>query len=86
MVRVVLGESFDNEPYVGDVAGDYTFLKSFAGLSIKELADLRVGRGQVEGVSGATMTSQSLARAIRGTAKNELREQRDAEHQRNTWQ
>lgn len=70
--RVVLGETFDNQPYFGDVREDYSFLKSFRGLSLEELAALEVGRGGVEGISGATMTSQGVAWTLRATAELEL--------------
>lgn len=72
ILRVVLGDSFDNEPYVGDVREDYSFLKSFQGLTIAEAAELGIGRGGVEGVSGATMTSQGIARSIKESARRVL--------------
>ena len=70
--RVVLGETFDNEPYFSDVREDDSFLKSFRGLSLEELAALEIGRVGVEGISGATMTSQGVARTLRATAAQEL--------------
>lgn len=75
--RLVLGETFDSEPYFSDVRDDYSFLKSFTGLTLQELAALEIGRGGVEGVSGATMTSQGIARIVRATAESELTQRND---------
>lgn len=72
VLRVVLGESFDNEPYISDVRDDYSFLRRFRGLTLQELAELEIGRGGVEGVSGATMTSQGVAQTLLATAQDEL--------------
>jgi len=55
--------SFDNEPYVGYVRDDWSFRKLFAGRTFAELVDAP-GLAEVEGVSGATMTSQAVARGI----------------------
>ena len=60
---LVLG-SFDNEPYVGYVRDDWSFRKLFAGRTFNELAGAAPGLDDVEGVSGATMTSQAVARGI----------------------
>jgi Na+-translocating ferredoxin:NAD+ oxidoreductase RnfG subunit len=72
LIRLVLSESFDNDPYVSDVRLDSSFLRTFTGRSLEELAGLEVGRSGVEGVSGATMTSQGIARTVRATAEKEL--------------
>ena len=56
--------SFDNEPYVGYVRDDWSFRKLFAGRTFAELAGAAPGLADVEGVSGATMTSQAVARGI----------------------
>ena len=61
------GESFDNEPYVGYVRDDAYFRKLFNGQTPAALAALDAGT--VEGVSGATMTSQSAARSLQMTAQ-----------------
>ena len=56
--------SFDNEPYVGYVRDDWAFRKLFAGRTFSELARAGSELADVEGVSGATMTSQAVAQGI----------------------
>jgi hypothetical protein len=56
--------SFDNQPYVGYLDDDDFFLSIFRGKSLAELAALDLEAAQVEGVSGATMTSQAVARGL----------------------
>ena len=56
--------SFDNEPYVGYVRDDWSFRKLFAGRTFSELAGAGPELAAVEGVSGATMTSQAVACGI----------------------
>lgn len=64
--HVVVHGSYDNEPYVGYVRDDTFFPTLFQGNSLDEIAgwDLM----DVEGISGATMTSQSIAEGIILTA------------------
>lgn len=64
---IALGESYDNEPYVGYVRDDTYFRNLFNGRNPEVLAALNVGT--VEGVSGATMTSQAAARSLQLTAQ-----------------
>ena len=71
---IALGESYDNEPYVGYVREDAYFRRSFNGRSPEALAALDAGT--VEGVSGATMTSQAAARSLQLTAQAFVDEQR----------
>lgn len=61
LLKPVVRGSFDNEPYVGYVPQEYSFWQTFRGKSIDELAALDVKEEGVEGVSGATMTSMSIA-------------------------
>jgi Na+-translocating ferredoxin:NAD+ oxidoreductase RnfG subunit len=60
---IVLG-SFDNEPYVGYVRDDDRFRGVYRGMTFEELAGIDPLATGVEGVSGATMTSQAVARGI----------------------
>lgn len=53
--------SFDNEPYVGYVRDDRYFWKMTDGMTLDQLADLEPIDSGIEGVSGATMTSMSIA-------------------------
>jgi NosR/NirI family nitrous oxide reductase transcriptional regulator len=65
---VVLG-SYDNEPYVGYVRDDEAFRGVYRGMTFDELAGLDPLTPGVEGVSGATMTSQAVARGIIAAAR-----------------
>jgi Na+-translocating ferredoxin:NAD+ oxidoreductase RnfG subunit len=56
--------TFDNEPYVGYVRDDRAFRRVYRGMTIEELAGLDPAATGVEGVSGATMTSQAVAEGI----------------------
>lgn len=68
----VVGESYDNEPYVGYVREDDYFRKTFNGLSVDELATSDLQAMQVEGVSGATMTSIAVAEGMTAAARESL--------------
>jgi Na+-translocating ferredoxin:NAD+ oxidoreductase RnfG subunit len=70
---VAVLESFDNLPYVGYVRDDRAFRRLWRGMPIEELAGLDPAAIGVEGVSGATMTSQAVAEGIVRAA----RERRD---------
>lgn len=61
---VALRESYDNDPYVRYVREDWSFPEYLAGYDLEQLAKLDVKEAQIEGVSGATMTSQSATQAI----------------------
>lgn len=61
---VAVLESFDNEPYVGYVRDDRAFRRLWRGMPIEEVAGIDPGATGVEGVSGATMTSQAVAEGI----------------------
>jgi len=56
--------SYDNEPYVGYVRDDAGFRGIYRGMSFAELAGVPAENTGVEGVSGATMTSQAVATGI----------------------
>jgi NosR/NirI family nitrous oxide reductase transcriptional regulator len=82
---IAIGMSFDNEPYVGYVRDDSYFRNLFNGRDPKTLAEMDAAK--VEGVSGATMTSQAAARSLQLTAQefvNELASQTTS--QQNTEQ
>lgn len=61
---IVVATSFDNEPYVGYVRDDRAFRRLWQGMTLAELAGLDPAATGVEGVSGATMTSQAVAEGI----------------------
>ena len=57
-------KTFDNEPYVSYVRDDTSFKKYFIGQTFEDLASADKEKSPIEGVSGATMTSQAIAQAI----------------------
>lgn len=61
-------KSYDTGRYVGYVTGDRHFLKSFNGRSLEELAALDFKAAKIEGVSGATETSWSIAEGLKRRA------------------
>lgn len=61
---IVVGRSYDNEPYVTYVREDRYFFKTFVGRTLSELAQLDLQAARVEGVSGATMTSMAVAQGL----------------------
>ena len=75
--------TFDNEPYVGYVRDDRAFRRVYRGMTFEELAGVDPGNTGIEGVSGATMTSQAVARGI-VLAARARREARPAGGQR-SW-
>lgn len=79
------GVSYDNEPYVDYVREDEYFRNSFNGRDIKTLAAL--DSSMVEGVSGATMTSQTVARSLQMTAQAFVDDQRrkGPSHRPDSW-
>ncbi|MFN3152785.1 FMN-binding protein [Bremerella sp.] len=61
---VSLRESYDNDPYVRYVREDWSFPEYLAGYDLDQLAKLDLKQAEIEGVSGATMTSQSATQAV----------------------
>ena len=64
IIGIAIGNSYDNEPYVTYVRDDRYFLTLFNGLLLDELARLDLEEAEVEGVSGATMTSMAVAKGL----------------------
>jgi hypothetical protein len=75
---IAIGESYDNEPYVDYIRDDTYFRNLFNGRSPDALAALDAA--SVEGVSGATMTSQAAARSLQLTAQAFVNQQRPSPH------
>ncbi|PQO33812.1 FMN-binding protein [Blastopirellula marina] len=61
---VALRSSYDNEPYVRYVREDWSFPEYLAGYDLEQLAQFDIQESEVEGVSGATMTSQAATQAV----------------------
>jgi NosR/NirI family transcriptional regulator, nitrous oxide reductase regulator len=64
----VILRSADTPGHVDDVKNDSVFLSRWKGKSREELAGLAREGGEVDGVAGATRTSQAVARAVLFTA------------------
>ena len=69
--------SFDNEPYVDYVRTEYGFWKRFRGMDLQQLARFDPVAEGVEGVSGATMTSQTVAHTLAAAALQYQKRQAD---------
>ncbi|MBI3879569.1 MAG: FMN-binding protein [Verrucomicrobia bacterium] len=61
--------SEDTRTHVGDVVMDRKFLKKWNGMKWDSAADLDLKKAGIEGVSGATMTSMGIARAVKARLK-----------------
>ncbi|MDG1325552.1 MAG: FMN-binding protein [Opitutales bacterium] len=68
--NLVIRSSFENEPYADYPNDDAYFSSLFQGRSLSELADMNLTEEEVEGVSGATMTSMAMAEGIIKTAQS----------------
>lgn len=68
LVGMKIRSSFENQPYADYPNDDAYFESLFTGRSIPQLADMNLTEEEVEGVSGATMTSMAMAQGIVKTA------------------
>jgi Na+-translocating ferredoxin:NAD+ oxidoreductase RnfG subunit len=73
--RMSLRKSFDSKRYVAYVTGDDYFQNLFNDMTLEKLADLDFKQAKIEGVSGATETSWSVAEGLKLRAKNLLEAQ-----------
>lgn len=73
--RIALRKSYDTKRYVGYVTGDAYFMALFNGRSMQELKDLDFKTARIEGVSGATETSWSLAEGLKRRAETWINDQ-----------
>lgn len=73
--RIALRKSYDSKRYVAYVTGDDYFQKLFNEMTLEQLADLDFKAAKIEGVSGATETSWSVAEGLKRRAKNLLEQQ-----------
>jgi len=72
VIGLQIRKSYDNEPYVGYVRDEAYFRERFNGLTLQELAKIDIDALQVEGVSGATMTSMAIAGGLSKAAQAAL--------------
>ncbi len=75
-----LRESFDNDPYIGYVRDEAYFLEFFNGKSLSDLSQMDLLDEQVEGVSGATMTSMAMAEGLIVAARDAQRLEAEVTH------
>ena len=69
---VVVLASYDNEPYAGYVRDDAAFRGIYSGMSLEAIVVIDPRNTGVEGVSGATMTSQAVAEGIVRAARQHI--------------
>lgn len=62
--RIRLRNTFDNQPYAGYLNEDDYFWKTFLDTEFSQLRQLNLEEAQVEGISGATMTSLAAAETL----------------------
>jgi hypothetical protein len=82
---IAIADSFDNEPYVGYVRGDYGFEPLLKQYTLDQWSQLDLKKEQIEGVSGATMTSLAVARGIIETAREFETQKNEKRAQQERW-
>ncbi len=73
--KMALRKSYDTKRYVAYVTGDDYFQKLFNDMTLERLAGLDFKEAKIEGVSGATETSWSVAESLKRRAQNLLETQ-----------
>ena len=73
--RISLRKSFDSKRYVTSVAEDGYFMGLFNERTLEQLADIDFKEAKIEGVSGATETSWSMAEGVKQRSKSLLEAQ-----------
>ena len=68
----VVRRSYDNEPYVGYVRDDAYFWKAIVGSKLSDVAQEQ-SLSNIEGVSGATMTSMAVVDGLRAAARQHVK-------------
>jgi len=79
IIGIAIGNSYDNEPYVGYVRDDDYFKSLFTERTVADLAMVDLESGEVEGVSGATMTSMAVAKGMVFAAKDSQTEKQSSQ-------
>ncbi|GEP40805.1 FMN-binding protein [Brevifollis gellanilyticus] len=70
--RIAIRKSYETKRYLAYVTGDDYFLNLFNEKTLEKLADIDFKEAKVEGVSGATETSWSVAESLKRRAQNLL--------------
>jgi len=69
IVGIAIRDTYDTEKYVGYVRDEVGFIELFNGKALADVAGFDLEQNGVEGVSGATMTSMTVARAVLALAE-----------------
>jgi Na+-translocating ferredoxin:NAD+ oxidoreductase RnfG subunit len=64
LIGLFVDQTYENEPYASYLNDDASFLKHYQSLTLNELSVLDPTANGIEGVSGATMTSMSVAEGL----------------------
>lgn len=83
--KIALRKSYDTKRYVAYVTGDEYFLNLFNGRSVEALAGMDFDKEKIEGVSGATETSWSMAEGLKRKAQHLLDQRPAAWLQQLSW-
>lgn len=83
--KIALRRSYDTTRYVGYITGDQYFLNLFNDRSLEDLATLDFEEARIEGVSGATETSWSMAEGLKRRAETLLQQQPAGWLRKITW-
>ncbi len=70
VMGIAIRRSYETSEYVDWVREEEHFMTLFNGMSLDELASLDLFQAEVEGVSGATMTSLTIAESLVTTAEH----------------
>lgn len=76
--RIALRTTYDNDPYAGYLNQEKYFWKVFREKTVSDVAEIDLIEEQVEGVSGATMTSMAVAETIVASAAEWRRRQQQS--------
>ena len=82
--ELALRRTWDNQPYAGYLNDDKWFWKVFRSQTLKQLQEFDPQAEQVEGVSGATMTSLAVADTLVAAAKAHFERQIEAQQPKPT--
>lgn len=85
VIGAAIRQSFDNEPYVRYVKEDHYFFNIFKGFTLADVAALDMMDAGIEGVSGATKTSMTVAESLIATAGKIEQEQPLPEKKPQAW-
>lgn len=85
VIGAAIRHSFDNEPFVRYVKEDRYFFNIFKGFTLADIASLDMVEAEIEGVSGATKTSTTVAEGLIATAEKIEQEQPLPEQKPQPW-